>query len=121
MSKLSEEQMTNLANIIECNGVVLLRCDGFEVSLSVGELTYFRPAKTINVVNVRVNGEINVKWCNYACEESKFLMPILVDGNKTLYQPSFFAARHALEHINAASDRIELLRSYTSQQWRALA
>ncbi len=116
MVKLSDSDIHTLALIIELNGAVLLQCDGFEVGLSMGEVIYYRPAKTVDVVSVRVNGEINVKWCNYACEESKFLMPIVVDGNKTLYQPHFFTALAALEHINAACDSVTLLRIKHSGQ-----
>lgn len=118
MSILSDEQIQNLALIIELNGRVALRCDGYQVDLFIGEVTQFRPAKTIGVINVYVNKRLDVKWCNYACEESKFLMPMIVDGNKTLYYPYFYTARAALEHINAASDDVELLLTQNSSQWR---
>lgn len=116
MQKLSEQQIGTLTQIVELNGAVLLQCDGFKVRLSIGELTQFRPHKTIKVVDVYVNGEINVKWCNYAYEESKFFMPMIADGNKTLYYPYFYTARSALEHINAASDKVVLLRTKHSGQ-----
>lgn len=118
MKHLSQEQIQNLALIIELNGRVALRCDGYQVDLFIGEVTQFRPAKTTEVINIYVNKRLDVKWCNYACEESKFLMPIIVDGNKTLYYPYFYTARAALEHINAASDNVELLRTQNSSQWR---
>lgn len=117
MAKLSNEQIRNLALIIECNGMVTLQCDEHRVALRIGELTQYHPDKVIEVVKVYINGSINVKWCNYACEESKFLMPMIVDGDKTLYYPYFYTARAALEHINAAADYVELLSSQHSGQW----
>lgn len=121
MAILSPEVIDNLVSIIELNGKVVLRCDGYRVDLCIGELTYFHPHKTIDVVQVYVNGEINVKWCNYGCEESKFLQPVIVDGDKTLYQPSFFTARAALEYINGASNNVELLLTQNSAQWQRKA
>lgn len=118
MSTLSQEQIHSLALIIELNGRVTMRCDGYQVDLFIGKLTQFRPAKTTEVIKVYVDKQLDVKWCNYACEESKFLMPMIVDGNKTLYYPYFYTARAALEHINAASDNVELLLTQNSNQWR---
>lgn len=117
MSTLSPEQIQNLALIIELNGKVTLRCDGYQVDLFIGELTRFRPVETVEIINVYVNGKIDVRWCNAGCVESKFLMPLIVDSDKTLYQPYFYTARAALEHIDAASDKVELLMTRNSSQY----
>lgn len=117
MSTLSPEQIHNLALIIELNGKVTLRCDGYQIGLCIGELTRYRPAETIEVINVYVNGKVDVRWCNAGCVESKFFMPLIVDSDKTLYQPYFYTARAALEHINAASDKVELLLTQNSGQY----
>ena len=119
MQKLNEEQMTNLANIIECNGVVLLRCDRFNISLmNVG--LFGRGG-----AHLMIDDCMNVNWLLGGHSQSKFLKPVTDDTPSWMegwqYQPYFDNAKNALEHINAASDRIKLLRSYTSQQWRALA
>lgn len=112
MSKLSEEQMTNLANIIECNGVVLLQCDEFNISLmNVG--LFGRGG-----AHLMIDDCMNVNWLRGSCYQSKYLkpatddMPIWMGGWQ--YQPYFYSAKTALEHLNDVSNKIELLRSYTS-------
>lgn len=117
MSKLSHEQIDNLVLILELNGRVLLRCDGYQIVLCKGELTRYHPYENIDIIQIYIDGKVDVRWCNYTCEQSKFFVPLLVDGNRTLYQPYFFAAREALEHINAASDNAVLLRTQNSAQW----
>lgn len=116
MATLSEKEIQNLALIIEDNGKVLLQCDEYKVSLRIGNLVRYRPARTVEVVMVYVDGRINVKWCNYDCPQSKFFMPSIVDGNKTLYQPHFCTARAALEHIDAASDSVSIVKALTKRE-----
>ena len=76
MAILSDEQIHNLALIIECNGRVSLQCDQYVVSLFIDNVVSYRPATTREVVYVHVDGRINVAWCNISCDQSKFFIPV---------------------------------------------
>ena len=118
MQKLSQEQIHNLALIIELNGLVVLRCDGYDVSLmNIGLYSgHYGGA------HVMIDNCMNVHWLLGGHIQSKFLKPVTDDTPSWMegwrHQPYFDNAKNALEHINAASDNIELLLTQNSSQWR---
>lgn len=118
MSILSDEQIQNLALIIELNGLVLLKCDDYEVSLmNIGPY-----GSTYGGAHVMIDNCMNVHWLLGGHNQSKFLKPVTDDTPSWMegwrYQPYFDNAKNALEHINAASDNVELLLTQNSNQWR---
>ena len=116
MSTLSPEQIHNLALIIELNGLVLLKCDDYEISLMNIGLYGSGGA------HVMIDNCMNVNWLLGGHSQSKFLKPVTDDTPSWMkgwqYQPYFDNAKTALEHINAASDNVELLLTQNSSQWR---
>lgn len=118
MQKLSDEQIHNLALIIELNGLVVLRCDGYDVSLmNIGLY-----GNSCGGAHVMIDNCMNVHWLLGGHSQSKFLKPVTDDTPSWMkgwkYQPYFDNAKNALEHINAASDDVELLLTQNSNQWR---
>ena len=138
MAKLTKEVLDSvLQELSGSYGVVILRCDGYEVTLTVQRFK----AMTYRVMTY-INGKFNHAWCHPKGEapESKFLRKSVrqlysakerqeaqkalgkraaarMDGTYTIYLPDWPTGRAALSHIDKVCDSVE----FVSQGYSALA
>jgi hypothetical protein len=133
--KLSKEQKEAVvADLSQLFGRATLRCDGYEVTLTVERFKGF----TYRVMTY-VNGSFNGKWCSPSSEapESKFLRkqvkPFLTPAKRlklekalgkrrvakdpfynrsfTIFLPDWSTGKAALNHLCKACESVELVTS----------
>jgi hypothetical protein len=133
--KLSKEQKEAVvADLSQLFGRATLRCDGYEVTLTVERFKGFKYR-----VMTYVNGSFNGKWCSPSSEapESKFLrkqvQPTIspakrlklekalgkryvakdpyYSGSYTIYFPDWSTGRAAVNHLCKVCESVELVTS----------